>query len=123
MTGALPGMVPSFIPKSYIDDAKLRIQAYRMLGEVMTRRELDELETQWKDQFGKLPPAVENLLVCGSIRLAAAHAGITEVEIKNQKLMLTRNGRLLLIGGKFPRLTEKNGFLLLREALQLIRSL
>lgn len=123
MAGASSETTPSFIPKSYIEDPKLRIQAYRMLGEVMTRRELDELEDQWKDQYGPPPPPVQNLLVCGAIRLASAHAGITEVEVKNQKLMLTRNGRLLLLSGKFPRLTERNGFLLLREALQLIRSL
>ena len=98
------------------------VQAYRLLGEVMVRRELDELEEQWADQFGPLPHAVENLLMCGAIRLAASHAGISEVEIKNQKLMLTRNGQLVQLNGKFPRLTAKEGFLLLREALHLLRS-
>ena len=122
MLGALPGTTPAFIPSTYIEDAKLRIQAYRMLGEVMVRRELDELEEQWADQFGPLPHAVENLLTCGAIRLAASHAGISEVEIKNQKLILTRNGQLVQLNGKFPRLTAKEGFLLLREALQLLRS-
>ena len=122
MVGALPGTTGAFIPSTYIEDAKLRIQAYRMLGEVMVRRELDELEEQWTDQFGPLPHAVQNLLTCGSIRLAASHAGISEVEIKNQKLILTRNSQLVQLNGRFPRLTAKEGFLLLREALQLLRS-
>ncbi len=122
MAGALPGTTGAFIPSTYIEDAKLRIQAYRMLGEVMVRRELDELEEQWQDQFGPLPHAVQNLLTCGAIRLAAAHAGISEVEIKNQKLILTRNGQLVQLNGKFPRLTAKEGFLLLKEALELLRT-
>lgn len=120
--GSLPGTTPAFIPSNYIEDAKLRIQAYRMLGEVMVRKELDELEAQWIDQLGPLPDAVENLLICASIRLAASHAGISEVEIKNQKLILSRNGQFVQLNGRFPRLTAKEGFLLLREALQLLRS-
>lgn len=122
MVGALPGTTPSFIPTSYIEDPKLRIQAYRMVGEIMTRKELDEVRTQWLDQYGPLPHAAENLLTCAAIRLAASHAGITEVEIKDRKLMLTRNHRYVLLNGRFPRLTGREGFLLLREALQLLRS-
>ncbi|MCW0217393.1 MAG: hypothetical protein OJI67_03625, partial [Prosthecobacter sp.] len=96
----------------------------RQLGEVMTRKELDELESQWRDQFGdKLPHAVQNLLTCASIRLAAAHAGISEVEIKDRKLMLTRNGKLVMIHGKFPRLAERLGHKQLAETLTMLRSL
>lgn len=114
--------IPAFIPTSYIEDARSRITAYRMLGEIMTRKELDALEQGWRDQYGPLPPAVENLLVCAAIKLAAAHAGISMVEIKEDKLMLTRNGRYVMLGGKFPRLTGMDATLLLRESLQLLRS-
>jgi transcription-repair coupling factor (superfamily II helicase) len=114
--------IPAFIPVSYIEDARSRITAYRMIGEIMTRKELDALEQGWRDQYGPLPPAVENLLVCAAIRLAAAHAGISMVEIKEDKLMLTRNGRYVMLGGKFPRLTGMDATLLLRESLQLLRS-
>ena len=57
------------------------------------------------------------------IRLAAAHAGVTEVEIKERKLMLTRNGKYVMLNGKFPRLKEKAGHKQLAEALQMLRSL
>jgi transcription-repair coupling factor (superfamily II helicase) len=98
--------------------------SYRLLGEVMTRKELDELEAQWRDQFGdKLPYPVQNLLTCAAIRLAAAHAGISEVEIKDRKLMLTRNNKFVMLNGKFPRLTERQGYKQLREALAMLRSL
>ena len=105
-----------------MEDAKLRITAYRMLGEVMTRKELDALERNWRDQFGPFPASVENMLVCAGLKLAAANAGITAIEIKDRKLMLTRNQRFVQLNGKFPRLTEKTPTLLLREALLLLRS-
>ncbi|CAN5702591.1 hypothetical protein BH11VER1_BH11VER1_12300 [soil metagenome] len=114
--------IPAFIPTRFIEDARARITAYRMLGEIMTRKELDALQEGWQDQYGPLPPAVENLLVCAAIMLAAAHAGISMVEIKEDKLMLTRNGRYVMLGGKFPRLTGMDATLLLRESLQLLRS-
>lgn len=124
MVQAAPGATPAFLPSTFMEDTRLRITAYRQLGEVMTRKELDELESQWRDQFGdKLPHAVQNLITCASIRLAAAHAGITDVEIKDRKLMLTRNGQMVMIHGKFPRLNERQGHKQLAEALTMLRSL
>lgn len=124
MLQADKGATPAFLPSTFIEDAKLRITAYRQLGEIMTRRELDELEAQWRDQFGdKLPHAVTNLLTCAGIRLAAAHAGVSEVEIRERKLMLTRNGKHVMVDGKFPRLTAKEGHKQLVEALTMLRTL
>ncbi|MBL9132317.1 MAG: hypothetical protein JNG86_14025, partial [Verrucomicrobiaceae bacterium] len=79
---------------------------------------------QWRDQFGeKLPHAVTNLLTCASIRLAAAHAGIGDVEFKDRKLILTRNGKLVMVQGKFPRLSSTPGHKQLEEALEMLRTL
>ncbi len=114
--------IPAFIPQTYMEDARSRITAYRLLGEVLTRKELDALEASWRDQYGRPPEAVEHLLICAAMRLAAASKGISAIEIKEGKLMLTRKGAYVLIGGKFPRLTAPSPPLLLRESLQLLRS-
>ena len=117
-------VIGAFLPSNFIEDTRMRITAYRQLGEVMTRKELEELQTQWRDQFGdKLPHPVQNLLTCASLRLAAAHAGISDIEIKDRKLMLTRNGNFVMLNGKFPRLTERAGHKQLAEALSMVRSL
>ncbi len=123
MVGALPGTTPAFLPQNYIEDAKSRIQAYRMLGEVMTRKDHDDLEAQWLDQYGQMPVPVKNLLTCASMRLAAAQAGITEIEIKDRKVMLTKSGKLVQMAGKFPRLTATEGHKQLRETLALLRAI
>jgi transcription-repair coupling factor (superfamily II helicase) len=70
-----------------------------------------------------LPHAVTNLLTCAAIRLAAAHAGISDVEIKEQKLILTRHSKLVMVQGKFPRLKATLGYKQLKEALEMVRSL
>jgi transcription-repair coupling factor (superfamily II helicase) len=97
--------VPAFIPTPYVTDSALRIQAYRHLAEMTTREQWDRLRKDWRDRFGKFPPAVDNLLVLTEIKLAAAKAGVTRVEVREGKLMLTRRGDFILVGGKFPRIS------------------
>jgi transcription-repair coupling factor (superfamily II helicase) len=119
---ALPDTQPAFLPTALMDDPMLRIQTYRTLAEVMTRKELDDLERQWRDQFGRLDLPLENLLLTTAMRLAAASSGISEVEIKERKLMLKRNGTYVHINGRFPRLAGSNREQL-HEALKMLRSM
>ncbi|HAF03895.1 MAG TPA: transcription-repair coupling factor, partial [Spartobacteria bacterium] len=96
--------VPAFIPTSFIGEATLRIQAYRRIAEITTRDQAERLKRDWRDRFGQFPPAVDNLFLLTEIKLAAAEAGISRVEVREGKLMLTRRGDFILVGGKFPRL-------------------
>jgi transcription-repair coupling factor (superfamily II helicase) len=115
--------VPAFIPTSYVTDPTLRIQAYRHLAEVTTREQLDRLRKNWRDRFGKFPAAVDNLLLLTEIKLSAARAGLTRVEVREAKLMLTRRGDFILVGGKFPRISTDRIERQLAEVLELIRKI
>jgi transcription-repair coupling factor (superfamily II helicase) len=115
--------VPAFIPASFIDAATLRIQAYRHIAEITTREHLERLARDWRDRFGPFPPAVDNLFLLTEIKLAAAEASISRVEARERKLMLTRRGDFILVGGKFPRLVASRIEQLLREILELIKKL
>ncbi|CAN5200821.1 hypothetical protein BH20VER2_BH20VER2_02700 [soil metagenome] len=115
--------VPAFIPGSYLGDATLRIQAYRALAQISTREQWDRLRKEWRDRFGKFPPAVDNLLSLTEIKLAAAKAGVTRVEVRADKVMLTRRGDFLLVGGKFPRLIADRIERRLAAVLELIRKI
>jgi transcription-repair coupling factor (superfamily II helicase) len=99
------GGIPSFVPHAYMGEPKLRIEAYRRLAEVGTRAQTDALRVAWRDRFGPLPDALENALLCAAIRIEASQRRISQVEVKDEKLMLTRGGSYVLIGGRFPRLT------------------
>jgi len=115
--------VPGFIPVSFIGDATLRIQTYRHIAEVTTREQLERLRRDWRDRFGPFPPAVDNLLLLTEIKLAAAEAGISRVEARERKLMLTRRADFILVGGKFPRLVASRIEQRLTEILELIKKL
>jgi transcription-repair coupling factor (superfamily II helicase) len=114
---------PAFLPGSYIAESQPRIQAYRRLAEVTTQEQLDALRKTWRDRFGPLPEAAENLLAMTEIKLAASTRQITHVEAREGKLILTRGGDYVQIGGKFPRLTAPEPSARLREMLAMIRSL
>ena len=115
--------VPAFIPTSYVTDPTLRIQAYRHLAQITTREQLDRLRKDWRDRYGKFPLAVDNLLLLTDIKLSAARAGVTRVEVREGKLMLTRRGDFLLVGGKFPRISTDRIDRQLAEVLELIRKI
>jgi transcription-repair coupling factor (superfamily II helicase) len=115
--------VPAFIPTSYVTDPTLRIQAYRHLAEITTREQLDRLRKEWRDRFGKFPEAVDNLLLLTEIKLSAAKAALARVEVREAKLMLTRRGDFILVGGKFPRISTDRIERQLAEVLELIRKL
>jgi transcription-repair coupling factor (superfamily II helicase) len=113
--------IPAFLPTSYISEPQTRIQAYRALAEITTNEQLDRLSAAWRDRFGRFPQAVENLLVLATIKLAATAKKITRVEVRDSKLMLTRGGDYILIGGKFPRLTQAAPAARLKELLAMLR--
>ena len=117
------GGIPSFIPHSYMSDPKLRIEAYRRLAELGARDEVDTLRAAWRDRFGPLPVSVENALLCAAIRIEASRHRISQVEVRDEKLMLTRGGSYILIGGRFPRLTVPDLDFKLRGVLSFLETM
>jgi len=115
--------VAAFVPSSFIDDATLRIRAYRDIAEITTHEQLDRLRCDWRDRFGPFPPAVDNLFLLAEMKLAAAKSGVSRVEVRDRKLMLTRGGDFILVAGKFPRLVGARIEQHLREILELITKL
>ncbi|MFZ5807351.1 MAG: transcription-repair coupling factor [Verrucomicrobiota bacterium] len=95
------------IPASYMSETAWRIAAYRELAELRSIMEWERLKKKWRDRFGALPESVEWLLGYHRVRLRAAEAGFEKVEVKENKLMLTRNADFVMLGHQFPRLTEE----------------
>jgi transcription-repair coupling factor (superfamily II helicase) len=116
---------PAFLPMSFLEDAGTRISAYRALVGAKDEAALDALAASWRDRFGvRLPEAVENLLLVHAIRIVAGERGITKLEVKELKVMLSRGADYILIGNKFPRLsTRLDPSARLRELMELIRKL
>ena len=115
--------VAAFVPSSFIGEASLRIRAYRDIAEITTNEQLERLMRDWRDRFGSFPSALDNLFLLTEIKLAAARSGVSRVEVRERKLMLTRRGDFILVAGKFPRLVAAEIEQHLGEVLELIKKL
>jgi transcription-repair coupling factor (superfamily II helicase) len=115
--------IPAFIPVSYISDPAMRIRAYRESAEITSHEHLRQLRLDWRDRFGPFPTAIDNLFGLVEIKLAAAESGISRVEVRERKVILTRSGDFILVAGKFPRLVGSKIDQYLLEIVELIKKL
>jgi len=105
--GTVPSAVAA-VPLSYISDSRQRIEVYRKLAQITDAAAAETLRAELRDRFGPSPAALELMLEVVSIKLLASERGISAIETKDDKLMLTRNNDYIMLKGKFPRLTKKN---------------
>lgn len=54
--------IPALIPDDYIADIRIRLNYYKTLSQIETERDLDRLEEEIHDQYGKLPEPLVNLM-------------------------------------------------------------
>ncbi|MDA7629572.1 transcription-repair coupling factor [Akkermansiaceae bacterium] len=116
--------LPAFFPRTYGPDPEMRVAAYRQLASTQTEKELDQLAKDWRDRFGRIPAPVQAILEVNRIRIVASSKSVQAVEIKNDRLMLMKNGDYLLpADGKFPRLSSVRLPTKLKEAVHLLKTL
>ncbi len=108
------------LPHSYITEPQHRIEIYRKLAQANEKSALENLQKELRDRFGPLPPQAELLLQIAELKILASEKAVTAIEVKDDKLMLTRHGDFLTLGGKFPRLTKKQASARLKEIKRLL---
>jgi transcription-repair coupling factor (superfamily II helicase) len=111
---------PAYIPLDYIKEPRLRIEIYRKLAQANTKSALQAVAAEMRDRFGPLPSAAETLLAVFDLKVLAAEKDITIIETKEDKVMLTRRGELVYVGGKFPRLSKRDASGRLKEVRKLL---
>jgi transcription-repair coupling factor (superfamily II helicase) len=113
----------AFIPFKYISEAPQRIEIYRKLAQATDKASIQSLEKELRDRFGPVPPPLQLLLQVAELKILAAERGITVVEVKEDRLMLTRNNDFIMVGSKFPRLTKKEAPARVKEIKKLLMAL
>lgn len=76
------------IPSEYVADKAMRLKLYRRLADIHDQSEIDALEEEFVDRFGKLPPEVGNLLYQLKVRVLAEKAGVVSINIENKQLAI-----------------------------------
>jgi transcription-repair coupling factor (superfamily II helicase) len=111
------------IPFTYISDPRQRIEIYRRLAQATEKPSLTELEKELRDRFGPIPSALQLLIQLTELKILAGERAVAAIEVKEQKLMLTRNNDFVMVGNKFPRLNKKQPSALLNEIKKVLLAL
>jgi transcription-repair coupling factor (superfamily II helicase) len=111
------------LPHDYVPEPRHRIEIYRKLAQAGDKPALEGLARELRDRFGPLPAPVELLLQAAELKLLGAERGVSAIEVRDDKLMLTRQGDYITLGGKFPRLTKKTAAARLKEIKRLLLAL
>jgi transcription-repair coupling factor (superfamily II helicase) len=90
-TGQLPTMdlpLSAYLPEHYIGDLNTRLSIYQRLARARSEKEVQRLEEEITDRFGRPPKQVDNLLYVMKIRILCARAGVESISRENGQLVL-----------------------------------
>ena len=76
--------IDAYLPASYIEDERQKIEIYKRIRELESMDALDELQDDLLDRFGDFPDEVSHLLVIGEVKMNADRA-LVEVIRKQQQ--------------------------------------
>lgn len=79
----------AFIPDNYIEDIRIRLSFYKALAGIKDLNEVDEIEDQMRDQFGKPPEQVMNLMGIMSIRKICKDLSIKDLSAGPKSIALS----------------------------------
>ncbi len=96
------GHLPAGIPPSYIEDERLRLDAYRRLAFMTSPAELNDFRAELKDRFGPLPLPADNFLKTVELRILVASAHYAALSCREGKVFLERNGEVYRRKGVLP---------------------
>ena len=71
--------IPALIPDSYIGDLRMRLAYYKQLSEINSPDDIDRIEDELRDQFGKIPDQVLNLMGLMLIRKVCKDLGARDL--------------------------------------------
>ena len=78
-----------FIPRSYVRDERLRLQAYRELAAAEDEAQLDGVFRSLKDRYGPPPDQLDNLAYSLRIKLGGQRLGLQSVVADGSEIVLT----------------------------------
>ena len=79
--------ISSYIPESYIEDGKQKIEVYQDIALCRKDEDIEDVIDEINDRFGTMPKEVENLIEIAKIKILARNAGIIKIVQKPSALM------------------------------------
>ncbi|MEV7778942.1 transcription-repair coupling factor [Kitasatospora sp. NPDC088351] len=99
--------VDAHVPHDYAPGERLRLQAYRSIAAVNSEADITQVRDELVDRYGKLPEAVENLLMVAALRLYARRCGISDITLQGSNVRFgpveLRESQQLRLNRLYPR--------------------
>jgi transcription-repair coupling factor (superfamily II helicase) len=76
------------LPRDYVNRDDVRMEAYRRLAAVTTAEAVDDVEREWVDRYGPLPPPARALIDVARVRVACIARGITDLSVQQQRVRI-----------------------------------
>ena len=78
----------ALLAERYIPDIDQRMSAYRRLAKMVELQQIVDFKSELIDRFGPLPVEAANLLLKIGLKVLAIKAGVSRLDMMNQKLVL-----------------------------------
>lgn len=91
LNGQLPTVelpLSAYVPENYISDLNTRLSIYQKLARARSENEVQRVEEEMRDRFGRLPKVAEGLLYVMKTRILCAGAGVESISKEDGKLVL-----------------------------------
>ncbi|OLO27426.1 transcription-repair coupling factor [Alkalihalophilus pseudofirmus] len=104
-------LVDAYIPESYIQDAKQKIEMYKRFRAVESMEDLTDLQDELIDRFGDYPEEVADLLSIAKIKLYSKQEKVSEITQSkdNCTLLMTEEESKRVDGAKLFELINQLG--------------
>jgi transcription-repair coupling factor (superfamily II helicase) len=76
-----------YIPRSYIQADSQRMNVYRRIAAARVPQDIERLDEELNDMFGKICPEVRKLLELAEIRILASAAGVRAITIRGDDVV------------------------------------
>jgi transcription-repair coupling factor (superfamily II helicase) len=81
------------IPEHYLPEAGDRLVVYKRLAGASDSGDVDRLQAETEDRFGRLPAAGESLFDMGRLRILAEQAGVKTIDLVEDRLQIRFHDR------------------------------
>ena len=93
--------ISAYLPDEYVVDRRQKIDIYRRLTRLEKFDQVDELRTEIRDRFGKLPSPAKRLMTLAELKLEATVWQINSISLQGNYLVLKFQDR-----NRFTQLTK-----------------
>lgn len=88
--------IAAMIPDKYIPDIRVRLSFYKAMAEIQSSEDLDQIESELRDQFGEIPEPTVNLMGLMLIRRQCKDLGVRDISagVKAVSLVFTEKTKI-----------------------------